>query len=532
MNLEPDKNILLIEDNPGDIRLIKELLKEIPSFKHQLVVAENLKKGSELIKESSISLILLDLNLPDSRGKQTFDTVIGLTQDIPIVLVSGINDTDLAQELIKQGAQDFILKQDLNNNLLEKTIQFALLRKKSEEELKASAEKLVIAKERAEESDRLKSAFLANMSHEIRTPMNGILGFSELLKTPGLSIEEQREYIDIIEKSGKRMLNIINDILDISKIEVGLMKMNIKESNINELVTYIYTFFKTEVEAKGMQLFYKNELPAEESIIKTDREKLIAILTNLVKNAIKYSDEGSIEFGYVLKTKNESPIQSKNKELEFFVKDTGIGIPKNRQKAIFERFVQADVEDRHAKQGAGLGLSITKAYIEMLGGKIWVESEEGKGSVFYFTIPYITMLDEKTVAENVVFDDEIVNHQKKMKILIAEDDQISKLFINKAVKPFSKEIINVSNGADAVAACHNNKDIDLVLMDIKMPIMGGYEASREIRQFNKEVVIIAQTAYGLNGDMDKSLDAGCNDYISKPINKSELELLMQKYFYN
>jgi PAS domain S-box-containing protein len=401
----------------------------------------------------------------------------------------------------------------------------------NKEKEKRAAE-LVIAKERAEESDRLKSAFLANMSHEIRTPMNGILGFAELLKGPGLTIKEQQEYIEIIEKSGKRMLNIINDIVDLSKIESGLMKMNIKDSNINEQIEYIYTFFKPEVEAKGMQLFFKNALPASEAIITTDREKMFSILSNLIKNAIKYSNNGSIEMGYVLKTKKESTIQSGNKILEFYVKDTGIGIPKDRQKAVFERFVQADIEDIHAKQGAGLGLSITKAYIEMLGGKIWLESEEGKGSTFYFTIPYDNKLEEKTVSENLVIDNEIVVPLKKIKILIAEDDQISKLFINKAVQPFGKEILNVDNGADAVEACHNNQDIDLVLMDIKMPIMDGYEASQNIRQFNKDVVIIAQTAYGLNGDREKSLDAGFNDYIRKPVNKTELESLLQKYFHN
>jgi PAS domain S-box-containing protein len=401
----------------------------------------------------------------------------------------------------------------------------------NKEKEKRAAE-LVIAKEHAEESDRLKSAFLANMSHEIRTPMNGILGFAELLKGPGLTIEEQQEYIAIIGKSGKRMLNIINDIVDLSKIESGLMKMNIKDSNINEQIEYVYTFFKPEVEAKGMQLFFKNTLPANEAIIKTDREKMFSIFSNLIKNAIKYSNKGCIEMGYVLKTKKESTIQSSNKELEFYVKDTGIGIPKDRQKAVFERFVQADIEDIHAKQGAGLGLSITKAYIEMLGGKIWLESEEGKGSTFYFTIPYDNKLGVKKVPKNLFIDNEIVVPLKKIKILIAEDDQISKLYINKAVQPFGKEILNVDNGSDAVEACHNNEDIDLVLMDIKMPIMDGYEASQKIRKFNKEVVIIAQTAYGLNGDREKSLDAGFNDYIRKPVNKMELESLIQKYFHN
>jgi len=238
------------------------------------------------------------------------------------------------------------------------------------------------AKEKAEESDRLKSAFLANMSHEIRTPMNGILGFAELLKEPGLNGEEQQHYIRIIEKSGARMLNIINDIVDISKIEAGLMKIEMQRSNINEQIEYIYTFFKPEVEAKGMKLFFNTPLTAKESIITTDAEKVYAMLTNLVKNAIKYSKEGTIHIGYH-RVETDGRLF-----LQFYVKDTGIGIPKHRQYAVFERFIQADIEDRNARQGAGLGLSITKAYVEMLGGKIWVESQESVGSIFYFTLPY------------------------------------------------------------------------------------------------------------------------------------------------
>jgi len=208
--------------------------------------------------------------------------------------------------------------------------------------------------------------------------MNGILGFSELLKEPGLSGDQQQEYIRIIEICGARMLNIINDIIDISKIESGLMTVNKKDTNINEEIEFIYIFFKPEVEEKGMQFLFKNTLSNKESTIKTDSEKLNSILTNLVKNAIKYSNEGTIEFGYI----------KKDTIIEFYVKDTGIGIPKDRQLAIFERFIQADIADKMAQQGAGLGLSISKAYVEILGGKIWVESEEGIGSTFYFTLPY------------------------------------------------------------------------------------------------------------------------------------------------
>ena len=386
---------------------------------------------------------------------------------------------------------------------------------------------LMLAKEHAEESDRLKSAFLANMSHEIRTPMNGILGFANLLNDSKLSGEEQQEYIKIIEKSGVRMLNIINDIIDISKIESGLTKVNVGDSNVNDQIEYLYTFFKPEVEHKGMQLIFKNSLLSKESIIQTDREKVFAILTNLIKNAIKYSDTGTIEFGYTLvETKHASSL------LEFFVKDHGIGIPKDRQEAIFERFIQADISDKRAFQGAGLGLAITKSYVEMLGGKIWVESEEGKGSTFYFTLPCNFKMEEEVIAEKYESATYMDVQDEKLTILIAEDDDISKKLIYIALKTIGKEVFNVRTGIEAVEACRSNPDIDLVLMDIQMPKMDGYEATRIIRQFNKDIIIIAQTAFGLSGDREKSIEAGCNDYISKPINFVALKGLIEKYFNN
>jgi signal transduction histidine kinase len=222
-------------------------------------------------------------------------------------------------------------------------------------EKKQLIHELIEAKEKAEESDRLKSAFLTNMSHEIRTPMNGILGFAGLLEDPALTGDEQREYISIIEKSGARMLNIINEIVDISRIESGLIEVNIQKSNINEQIEFVYDLLKLDAEEKGIGLSFKNALPTIEALINTDREKLYAILTNLVKNAIKYTDKGSVEFGYSVETVHASSLHAPS--LQFYVKDTGIGIPADRQKAIFERFIQADIVDVEARQGAGLGLS-------------------------------------------------------------------------------------------------------------------------------------------------------------------------------
>ncbi len=398
--------------------------------------------------------------------------------------------------------------------------------KKDITEQKKMTVDLIKTKEKAEENDRLKSAFLANISHEIRTPMNGILGFAELLNMPGLGSNEQQEYIRIIKKSGDRMLNIINEIVDISKIESGLMQISLSDTNINKQIEFIFNFFRPEALSKGLLFFYDNSLSSEQSVIKSDKEKVYAILANLVKNAIKYTDKGSIEFGYKLVTINESAF------LEFYVKDTGIGIPSDRHQAIFERFIQSDIADKRAFQGAGLGLSIAKAYIEMLGGKIWVDSEEGKGTLFYFTLPYNARPYEKTYVPSVALPHGVTDQIKDMKILIVEDDTISEMLLSIALNKNNNEILKVWSGIQAIEVCRERTDINLVLMDMQMPQMDGYETTRQIRKFNKDVIIIAQTAFALEGDKQKAIEAGCNDYIAKPINTSKLEQLINTYFKN
>lgn len=387
------------------------------------------------------------------------------------------------------------------------------------EEYKMMNRKLQEAKDKAEENERLKSAFLANMSHEIRTPMNGIMGFADLLKEPNLTGVEQQEYLNIIEKSGRRMLNIINDIISISKIEAGLMTLSIQPSNINEQMEYIYTFFKYEIENKGLLFSYKTDLSEENAIIFTDKEKIYAILTNLVKNAIKFTSQGFIEFGYSVR----------DSFLEFYVKDTGTGIQKMKQKEIFERFIQADNLDQNITQGAGLGLSITKAYLEMLGGTIWVESEVNKGSTFYFSIPYNKEMEPQKSEVNLISTMESSNGISKPKILVAEDDDSSIKYISLVLRKKGLEVFCVNCGADAVEFCKNNPEVDIIFMDIQMPIMDGYEATKLIREFNKSATIIAQTAFALESDREKILAHQFDDYIAKPIKPNDLYTILHKY---
>ena len=568
-NQKEHLNILVEEKTKDLIESQNELIKQINEYaalnEEYKTQNEELFKAKEKTEESEENYRILVETMPDGVYKSTHDgkfvetnpamfKMLGYNSKEELLAVDIKNDlyiddyerdniilNDLNQELgifqLRKKDGSVIWVEDHGwysfNESGEITYHEGIMRDVTERI--QNEQELIQAKEKAEESDRLKSAFLANMSHEIRTPMNGILGFAELLKQPELSGEKQQKYIKIIEKSGDRMLNTINEIIDISKIEAGLMKVNFTETNVNEKINFIYTFFKPQAEEKGIHLSFKNTLPAKDAIIKSDNEKVFSILTNLVKNAIKYTNKGEIELGYTLQQAQGTvgePVEPA--ELQFYVKDTGIGIPKDRQTAIFERFIQADISDKMAFQGAGLGLSISKALVVMLGGKIWVESEVGKGSIFYFTLPYQTEPTEKIVPENNNWLEESSHKANPkgsgLKILVADDDETSVMFISVIVTELSKEILIARTGIEVLDICRNNPDIDLILMDIQMPGLNGHEASRQIRQFNKNVVIIAQTAYGLSGDKEKAIEAGCNDYISKPISKDKLLSLIQKYF--
>lgn len=402
--------IVAIDDNPDNLISLHALINEaFPNA--EFYMETNGMQGVELVSVKHPDVVLLDVVMPGMDGFEVCKSLKADPEmrDIPVVFLTAIKgDKEHRIHALNVGAEAFLAKPIDETELVAQIRAMVKIRKANEdkrnenerlnnlvrirtqqlekelEERKQIMADLVAAKERAEQGDRLKSAFLANMSHEIRTPMNGILGFTELLESPDLSGEEQQEYVRIIQKSGKRMLSILNDIIDISKIEAGMMNVNIGESNLNNQMENVYNMLKPEAESKYLRFSFVNAFPLNRAYIKSDKEKLYSVIINLVKNAIKYTDNGEVEFSYKLvEGKSEAP-----SELLFCVRDTGVGIPKERQEAIFERFIQADIADLHGREGAGLGLSITKAYVEMLGGKIGVESEVGKGSLFYFTIPY------------------------------------------------------------------------------------------------------------------------------------------------
>ncbi len=376
---------------------------------------------------------------------------------------------------------------------------------------------LLDAKEKAEESDRLKSAFLANMSHEIRTPMNGILGFLGLLQQDNLNKDNRLEYLKIVNKSGHRLLDTINDIIEISKIEAGEQKLTLSQTDLDEMIRFQYDFFKPQAAEKGIKLSIAERISSERAMVMTDKIKLSGILTNLIKNAIKFTSRGSVEIGSYIQ--EDSSI--------FFIKDTGLGIPEEKKDLIFKRFIQADMRISRDHEGSGLGLSITKAYVDTMKGKIWVESIPGKGSSFFVSIPYHPIQNQNKANEQP----ENIQEQpiNPIIILVAEDDQISYQYLEILLKKENLNLIRATNGIEAIEKLKENAQTAMILMDVKMPVMDGLKATQEIRKFNKDIPIIAQTAYAFPEDKRKTEEAGCNDYIVKPINKHILLEKIKKY---
>lgn len=410
------------------------------------------------------------------------------------------------KEVLKLYSERLIKKLEKKNLDLEKEIA---TREKIEKEL-------IKAKEKAEESDRLKSAFLANMSHEIRTPLNAIVGFVDLLQKE-INNEKFNMYSKIIQSNTNTLLKLIEDILDLSKIEANQLKVNAENCNINQILNEIYSSSRMMLnieEKNNIHILLKCANNAPGFIIISDPVRLKQIIINLLDNAIKYTNEGGyIELGYTFQYKDST--QKEIDTIQFYVKDTGIGIPEDRINYIFEQFNKIEENTKQLYKGVGIGLTITKNLVELLGGKIWVESQFGKGSGFYFTLPY----KQAHQIPEAIKDKKRKNINWKNKtILIAEDTDESFIYIHELLADTKVNIIRAKDGKEAVDFCKINSNIDVVLMDIKMPLMDGYEAIKKIKGFKPALPIIAQTAYAMTEDRQKTLDAGFNGYIKKPIN--------------
>ncbi|HEX7494098.1 MAG TPA: ATP-binding protein [Bacteroidales bacterium] len=381
--------------------------------------------------------------------------------------------------------------------------------------LKSHLIKIRNAEQKAIDSDRLKTAFLQNISHEIRTPMNSIVGFSQLLKDKVTSDTVKAKYLEMIARSSNQLLNIVNEVLDISLIETGNTNINKKRVDLNNLLEELSLSYEPLINDEISFTLLKG-LSDQSGIILTDDVKLRQILNNLINNAIKFTEKGYIKFGYSLV----------NNELEFFIEDSGIGIDPDFHDKIFERFRKADTDNLKLYEGVGLGLSICKGNIDLLKGKIWIESEPGKGSKFFFTIPYEPVSEAEIIRINST---ESRKNLDKLTILVAEDDEINFLYIKEIFRGSGAEILHAANGKEAIEICKNNNNIGMLLIDIKMPVMNGYDAIKQIRELRPYLPIIAQTAFALSNDMLKAFNAGSNDYISKPFKKEQLLALVTKY---
>jgi signal transduction histidine kinase len=428
-------------------------------------------------------------------------------------VIHDISDRKAAEHLLQQQNEE-IEKQ--NQEYLQINEEYLQLN----EELIQTNDELFKAKEKAEESDRLKTAFLQNMSHEIRTPMNAIMGFSELLVENYNNKEKLEKFSEIISQRSNDLLDIINDILNIAKIESGQLPINFEEVSLTELFSELNSFFSEHQKRIGknqINFSLRTQCPSTKKVIVTDKIKLKQIFINLIGNAFKYTDNGNIEGGCKLDSKSN---------LVFYVSDTGIGIPKDKHQLIFERFAQLNTSSTKLNSGTGLGLSIVKGLVELLGGEIAVESEPNRGSTFTFSIPYKT---------SSILNSEIPLVQKPKEfdfrnktVLIVEDDNYNAEYLKEILSSTGLNILHTEFGIDAVTIALNQK-VDLVLMDIRLPDIDGLSATKQIRGQNQSLKIIAQTAYASHIERQKTLEAGCNDYISKPINKELLLDMISKH---
>ena len=536
-------NVLLVDDDALDRRLVGLVLTNSTGpIRFGVTPAQNLHEAIEKLPGSNFGIILLDLNLPDSRGTETVQKIFNIVPDVPIVVLTGLDDEDAGLEAIRSGAEDYLVKGSGLEYTLIKTIRYAIERKRSEVSLletkqelekinarlvKATTESNRMAAE-AEKANTAKSQFLANMSHEIRTPMNAIIGFGEVLSEESLT-DEQREYVRLILDSGRHLLNLINDILDFSKIEAGKMQIENVECNIIELLANVESLTTPAAKKKNLEFSVICAQDMPQSVI-TDPAKLRQCLINLASNAIKFTENGSVKIV-------AHPVVKEDKLfMEFQVTDTGVGIPSDKLATIFDSFTQADGSTTRKYGGTGLGLAITKQLAILMGGDINVTSESGKGSTFTLIIPAVVTADENEEHPNFVDtqtvkddDSEKCEPDKRFsgRVLVVEDSQTNQTLIKILLEKLGFVVTIAEDGFGAVEAV-KSQEYDLIFMDMQMPNMNGYEATRKLRSLGVNTPIIAMTA-NMHEDESKCLALGCNDYISKPIDKEYFLTIISKY---
>jgi PAS domain S-box-containing protein len=459
-----------------------------------------LNREEEFVDARGMHRWLLTTKIPIYNEHGKISGLVGLKHDITIRKQIEFELKESERNLILQNTEYHTLNDEylaLNEELTE---SFNHIQKMNSE--------LTVAKNKAEESDRLKSAFLANMSHEIRTPLNAILGFSGLLRDVFDSREKTDEFVEIIESSGQQLLNIIDDILEISKIEAGQISISPDTININKVMRELYQLYNKQAEIKNLELLYLDDYRNDFYTL-TDENRLKQIMCNLLNNALKFTPQGKIQFGYKVE----------EDDIRFYVIDTGIGLSEEDCAIIFKPFRQVENGSTRSYGGNGLGLSISRALVEKLGGTLSVESEPMKGSSFSFTIPYIRCVAPSTIGEAAV-DEVLINRWNHHTILVAEDEMFNYSYIEEILNQTNVQILHAWDGKEAVEFVKRHPEISLVLMDIKMPEMDGYTATRLIKKMRPQLPVIAQTAYAMSENRENAVQAGFDHYISKPVSHS------------
>ena len=530
-------NILIVDDQEANIAVLTGFL-EMQGFKN-LKSTTDPRDITDLLINFNPDIILLDLSMPYMTGFEVMELLksyIPKDTYLPILVLTADITSQSKQKALAVGANDFLTKPfdlievglRIKNLLFTGYIQQQLknqnqiLEDKVRErtfELEKKNHELMVALKKTETSDRLKTAFIQNISHEIRTPLNGIMGFGSLLAEMDNTDEERQSYVDVLQTSSDRLMNTVTDYMDISLIMSDNMEVHHQSFDVIKQLHEIKDKYQKFCDLK--QITFRLYVPENLEVFKlnSDQELFQKIFSHLLNNALKFTREGTITFGFTVQSN----------KVEFFVKDTGIGIDKKAQKLIFESFMQENVSNTREHEGSGLGLTIANKMIELTGGTIRLQSVKGEGSIFSFNIPNNVKQEDLIINDNGYFDEAMVNLMRDLKILIVEDDIISAVYYEEIIKKHFKKVIRVTTGEDALNTCRSNPDIFLILLDIRMPKMDGFEVIKQLRQFNKEVIIIVQTAYAQRGDQESALKLGCNEFINKPLNKMILFKTMKKY---
>lgn len=521
-----EKKILIVDDKPENLVALETILKD---FDVRVIKANSGNEALAKTIDYDFALALIDVQMPEMDGFETVKLMrqVEKTKFLPVIFLSAIYSEDhFLIQGIETGAVDFIIK-PFNTRILQgkvkvflelyeqkKKLELEIEQRKITESFLRDTEKLLIqAKKKAEESDSLKTAFLANMSHEIRTPLTTIVGFAGLLTEKEVSPIEKKQYSEFISKSSESLITIINDILDVAKIEAGQLKTDIEPVDINMLLQEIRVTFKSKLMRmnKG-HIHFLLDIPDETTLLNTDESRLRQIILNLLSNAAKFTLTGSIEFGYVLKSS----------QIEIFVKDTGVGIPEDKHELIFDRFHKIENPEVINSSGTGLGLSIVKKLANMLGGNITVVSEINRGSVFTVTLPFAPSVNQVPHGEKLADSVPVNPNWASKHVLIVEDEYPTYVLLASMLTPTGLNVIWAKDGREALETMSCQKQIDAVLMDIKMPGMSGIETFTEFRKLNRSLPIIAQTAFAMTEDSERFREIGFDGYISKPIIVNEL----------